>query len=435
MTDENANPLHPLGDGFVELLAHSPGALWQAAQTVELAEDFTELGRRFFPDAQHPRLCLLLDEPGRSAFRCAAAVLLGRTLARRGLRVAILDGDDRQPDLSLWAGRLDREGWIDVLRYGLSTAVASVPVGTEDGVRLFGIGSYHPVRLGTGELPALLERLAPEFDVVVVSLPVGPASDDWNGLAALRILCWDRREQAPAQIETTLHRLEELQTEPELVLVCGGRPILVAPPPAPRGSSPIFRRLAIWLVLLIAAVFVWWYTVVREDRVPAKTADDAAAVVDRPATSPTVAGSPRDSLLAAPLLAAAAGMANFQAAVALLAEETPGDSVTVMPPPADAADPFARVPGAQAWCLHVYSFRDSALAQVELERMERRGVRGLVHHERDGNGRALYRIYAGDFPSREAAGEALPGLEERLRTDWAMPVRTSRLRRDETTQR
>ena len=81
-----------------------------------------------------------------------------------------------------------------------------------------------------------------------------------------------------------------------------------------------------------------------------------------------------------------------------------------------------------AYCLHVYSMADSAMAEDQLDWMARRGVAGLVRDWRDGNGKTWYRIYAGNFDTLRGARAALPDLYERLDTDWALPRKTGNLR-------
>ena len=92
---------------------------------------------------------------------------------------------------------------------------------------------------------------------------------------------------------------------------------------------------------------------------------------------------------------------------------------------APAPNPFAEAVGTGAWCLHVYSFDDSLRAQRELAIMAKRDVVGRIHAEDSGD-RHLFRVFAGNFPTREAALAAEPELFDRLRTDWAMPVRSTR---------
>lgn len=445
--DEN-NPIRELGEDFQDLLDQPPGSLWKSLAAVAPSQTFIELARSHFLGPEPPRICLLIDETGRPAFRAAAAVSLARALLARGLRVAILDGDELQPDLSLWAGRLDREGWVDVLRYGVSLESASALLGSgTQAVRVLGVGSYHPVRMEEGEYAGLLERLSADVDVLVVSLPVGPAASGWLALDGIRLLCWDRREQTPERVETTLRRLAELGVEPEQVLACGTPLRPANHDNGVAGSSPVFRRLAFWLSLLVVVVAVWWFAVVR-DKPARPLTDETEQAAERDAGAAAVTTRPVAPLQDAGFERSAAAMDTTAPSIEMppadtVAEPLPGeipdeerivvddDTVEqVLPPPVAVREPdqFSVPPGPDGWSLHVYSFRDRALARVELATMARAGVVGVVNEERDDEGRTVFRIYAGRFPSRRQAREALPELLDRLSTDWAMPVRASRLR-------
>lgn len=104
--------------------------------------------------------------------------------------------------------------------------------------------------------------------------------------------------------------------------------------------------------------------------------------------------------------------------------QEPAPAVDAAParPVFDAAA-FTGEVGAEGWALHLYSFPDSAAAAEQVGVLARKGidaaVRSMVIKDRG----LYHRIYVGSFPDRAAAREAMPGLLEKLRTDWANPVR------------
>ena len=85
--------------------------------------------------------------------------------------------------------------------------------------------------------------------------------------------------------------------------------------------------------------------------------------------------------------------------------------------------PYAGAVGVEGWALHLYSFPDSATAAQEVAILARRGINAAVRTVEITDKGRYHRVYVGSFPDRSAAKAARPALMEKLRTDWANPVR------------
>ncbi len=416
-------PLYPTGFTVEELRVDSGPMFWEEVQRLSAGEALAGFVTDHLEAPGAPRVCVILAPPDATAARAAAALMTARTLGRRGRRVAVVDGDDLSPDLTRWAGRTDAEGWIDVVRYGSSpsAAAAALPWAAPGGL-LLGVGSYQPCRVSGDEVRALVATLLAEVDIVLVSASTGDRGAVWATVPSLRVLCWDRAALDSSLCEVMIRDVGQLGDPPAAALVFAAT--RAAPElqhePRPRPPRRPGRVLAVLAVLVVVAG-VWWAGTLRRSRaLPAVATTLVPASVDiqqdiHPAQQ-SVAVIPDSASVTSVDTAAAPGVEPR------LAAATPA-----VADPARAGDAFAGPVGTAGWCLHVYSFDDSLLALEEVAIMAGKGVAGLIHAEDSGT-RHLFRIYAGNFPSRAAAHAAQTDLFARLRTDWAQPVAADRLR-------
>ncbi len=210
-----------------------------------------------------------------------------------------------------------------------------------------------------------------------------------------------------------------------------------------RGTSGVFWLAAATTVIIIAAVIFYYVRYVRvtddggllappevaatdapstpvneplematgsvvTDSVPVVTTDVTTdAATELPAEAP--ADATMDSLPVAP-----------QETVVAAPEE-----VVVMPPADDlpTVDPYAGPVGQDGWVLWVYSFQDGLAAGREVAKLGRRDIQATVRLVELPDSGRWYRVYMGSFPNQKSARAAMPALFERLRTDWAQPVR------------
>ncbi len=187
----------PQNLGFpVESDFHSAIQDWLLQGEMEVAPD------ALLDNRPAPRTWLLLYEPGQGNLAATAALALARDLTGRDQSVLILDCDDEDPVLARWADRLDREGWIDLIRYGASLMTSSerLPFPGRQGL-LIGPGSYRPVDAQPGEIVELLGRLRRQADDILLCCPIGDAGRAWATQAEIRALCWDASRLDRATIE------------------------------------------------------------------------------------------------------------------------------------------------------------------------------------------------------------------------------------------
>lgn len=417
-------PLYPTGFAVAELRLDSGPMFWEEAQRLSSGEALAGFVAEHLEAPGAPRVCVILAPPDATAARAAASLMTARALGRRGHRVAVVDGDDLSPDLTRWAGRIDTEGWIDVVRYGSSpSAAAAVLPWAAPGGLLLGVGSYQPSRATGDEVRALVATLLEETDFVLVCASTGDRGAVWATVPSLRVLCWDQAALDASLCEVMIRDVGQLGDPPAAALVF---PVArAAPDPAKEPSAPASRRwgrpLAALAVLAVLAG-VWWVGTQRRGR-PVAVPQPAASTAQ-----PDFGRNMQPDSLAVAVAEDSTAAAEADSLAATGSEEAvPAPAAAAAAPPAPGGDPFAGPVGAVGWCLHVYSFDDSLLALEEVAVMAGKGVVGRIHAEDSGT-RHLFRIYAGSFPTRAAAHAAQTDLFARLRTDWAQPVAADRLR-------
>jgi len=466
-----------------------------AAAAPELAR---EAGLEYFVEEhldqpEAPKLILILDEPQRTAPRVALAVALAAELIRWDKKVLVLDGDDHRPDLTRWMGRLDSEGWVDVIRYGISVDAASVPLpfAPKQG-RVLGVGSYQPTRVSAEEVAEFVRRQSDAYDHIIVTASTGDRGSVWASQPALSLVCWTPGIQHESVIEGIIHDAGLLGETPRAIMQLVGRPEGEAPVSKEElaafageggNSSPVFRRLAGLLAVLVVLLAVWWFGFVQRggDEEPAVAARDAVADVAQhagaasdhaaDAVGETAAGLAEEVRAEADDLAgrtegaaadladsaeqatdALADRADAAAAAAGRDAEAAGETeartaaaadpaparVEAAPRPretpaanADMAglDPaaFDGEVGAAGWCLHLYSLRHQEVAEQMTADLERKGIRGRIVPSRDDQGEYWYRVYVGSFATRDEARAAEPALMRLLEIDYAAPRRAADL--------
>ncbi|MDO9693716.1 MAG: SPOR domain-containing protein [Candidatus Latescibacteria bacterium] len=416
-------PLYPTGFAVEELHLDGGPMFWEEVQRLSSGEALAGFVTDHLEAPAAPRVCVILGPPDATAARAAAALRTARTLGRRGRRVAVLAGDDLSPDLTRWAGRAEVEGWIDVVRYGSSpsAAAAALPWAAPGGL-LLGVGSYQPSRATGDEVRALVAILLEQVDTVLVSASTGDRGAVWATVPSLRVLCWDQAALDSSLCEVMIRDVGQLGDPPAAALVFAAARAAPAarPEPQPRASR---RRGGVLVVLAVLAVIagVWWFGTQRRPH------PDAVAGKTVAPDSRSLQQDIHDDLQSSAIIADSTTSLRVDSMSAAAAESLAIEVAPVDALPAPTGDPFAGPVGAAGWCLHVYSFDDSLLALEEVSNMAGKGVVGLIHAEDSGT-RHLFRIFAGNFPSRAAAGAAQTELFARLRTDWAQPVAADRLR-------
>ena len=195
-----ALPRFETGLAVAELDLHGGALFWEEVKGFTAGPAAAPLVDRVLKARPLPRVWLFLDEPEQTATRAAAALAAARELGRRRYTALVIDADDHRPDLTRWAGRHEREGWIDLVRYGASLAAGSVPVPFEEepAARLLGVGSFCPAEATREEIAWLCARLSSQADFLLIAAPLGPDGEAWLPAAQLRLLCWDRTGRSEA---------------------------------------------------------------------------------------------------------------------------------------------------------------------------------------------------------------------------------------------
>ncbi len=172
-----------------------PGeGFWARIEQIALKGEMT----RGLDTAMHghpsPRIWLFLHEPGRGELSAAIALSFARELAFRDQATLLLDCDDQDMALTIWADRVETEGWIDLARYGTSVLTSGVPlpfVGRRG--YLLGVGSFTPTDITGDEIDTLVTRLRRQSDDLLLVAPANSFGRLWAPSAIIRIFCWDRQ--------------------------------------------------------------------------------------------------------------------------------------------------------------------------------------------------------------------------------------------------
>jgi septal ring-binding cell division protein DamX len=365
--------LFETGLTLAELDLHG-GVFWDEAAQWSEKRRLEGLAAAVLSRQPHGRTWVFMDTPASTSTRAVGAVLMARELARHGKKVLLLDGDDHRPDLTRWAGRFEKEGWIDYLRYGASLTTCSVPLPWEGEPGLFlGVGSFCPAQAVGEEIHLLLERLRQQADDIVISAPLGDEGRAWAKEATVRLLCWDRLAHSRAASEATAAGLNAAGTPVVGLLGFGpaeqewARKAEVATGPAEteapaetepaiwevdsrpeypeadhrrRGSSGVFWGLAGVLAVLVIVIGGVWFGIVQK---PGRSA------LDRRSTPQAIADmGPGAAVLeqVTPAVVALDSVPRPPAASADLAQQTWTQS---SPPPGESiqpARPETAAPGA-----------------------------------------------------------------------------------------
>jgi len=128
---------------------------------------------------RHP--ALVVTSPGANAGKTTMTILLGRSLARLGKKVLLVDADLRSPALSWTFDAGGKPGLRDVLS-GEFKEEDVIKRASDNGFSLLPAGTFHGVGdaelLANGVLAAAIQRWKDNFDVVLIdSPPVLPVAD------------------------------------------------------------------------------------------------------------------------------------------------------------------------------------------------------------------------------------------------------------------
>jgi hypothetical protein len=393
-------------------------------------------------------------------------LVVGELLARRGHRVLVVDADFLSPGLSATIRGRDDRGFLDLLFYGSSPgpevleteglavlAAGSFPVtnrvpfSTEDFLRVHRLLSArkHFVLYGGPEQGDLGETspLAASLDVV---LHVGTGEDAARDREVGRFL-------ELGVMEVLALRYTEREIEPT-----APEPAAVAEEEKPSRTERIPLFLTAGLAVALAAFVLWWVVTTfllapteETRRVegpggvslpeqthgpeagespapggvegPEQTGSQAAVEGEEPGADrqaappepevspapaeaegpPTEAGTPEPASVGeVPVSTPAGGTGSV--------DEAPGES---------SGGGLWGIPGSGPWAVWLSSFRTESRAGVAVSRWEREGFTARAYPVDLGEKGRWYRVYVGNYPTREAAEAARDFLLADPRVDFA----------------
>lgn len=222
--DLNVSGLDVLTTGLnlAELDLHGGERFWDEVARFTRESRLEDLVDRCMGGRAAPRLWAIMEAPGSGPAAAAAGLGVARVLADRGQAVALLDVDEKEPRLTRWLGRVEQEGWIDMVRFGASLHAASAPLPSDNRRgSVIGVGSFSPTGVTPDEVGDLLGRLRHQADDLVMVLPAKLRSQPWLEAAHMRLLCWDLLARDRADTETIVSELERMGGAPEAVLGFG----------------------------------------------------------------------------------------------------------------------------------------------------------------------------------------------------------------------
>jgi Mrp family chromosome partitioning ATPase len=194
---------------------------WPEIQATLLQEQdraFSKVAAHFC-DACHQGLqVLIVTSPTEEEGRSTVASCIARSVAQRGIRVALLDGDIESPSLADSLNLEIAQGWNDAIMEGLpleeiaihsiEDQITLIPLtANETSPKLAHIDRY---------IAAVLERLRESFDLIVIdatfinSLDNRLIGTEANETIDAMILVTDGRNEDQQRIETAVRRIKNL---------------------------------------------------------------------------------------------------------------------------------------------------------------------------------------------------------------------------------
>lgn len=210
------------GLNLAELDLHGGDAFWDEVQRFTRESHLEDLADRCLAGRSAPRLWAVMEAPAAGPAAVAAGLGLATVLADRGQAVVLLDGDEQEPRLTRWIGRIEQEGWIDMVRFGASLHASSAPLPSDNRRgSVIGVGSFAPTGITAEEVADLLGRLRHQADDVVMVLPAKLRSQPWLAAAHIRLLCWDLLSRGGADTGTIVKELERMGGRPAFLVGFG----------------------------------------------------------------------------------------------------------------------------------------------------------------------------------------------------------------------
>ncbi len=364
---------------FDETSLKTGADFWNDIEEIISGESLAPLVSEFLSDSKQKNWFFIGDKESASV-RMIAALAAAKLVCAEGKNVIIVDADGAAL-LSSYADREAVEGWIDMIRYGVSLNYASVKLPWSENSRLLGAGSYVPNRPTTDEVLQLDSTLSDQSDIVIYLCD--SAATVWSAVAGQRTVCVDTGSSENALLELATQKIE-----PHAVIGINV-PIAVKEHVASEGSSNVLK-IALLVMFVIVVVFGIWF--VNTLVVPDEAEPGVEVVKTEQAEEVTIP----DELTPV----AVDTMPEVQEVV------IEGEPVVEQQQEIIETDYYSLPPDGDSYAFHISSYRDTFKAIAELEVLSSKGIAGRYIHCQDG----WFRIYVGNFPSRELANAGKDSL-------------------------
>jgi cell division protein FtsN len=215
-------PVRSVGLVLAELDMHGGAGLWDEVAGFVRRSDLETVVDACMGGRAAPRVWAFIEAPGAGPGAAAAAMGAARVLADRGQAVVLVDADEQEPRLTRWLGRTEREGWIDMIRFGASLHAASDPLPSDNRRgSVLGVGSFAPTGVTAEEVAELLTRLRRQADDLILVLPAKLRAQPWLERAQIKLLCWDLLTRTEPDTAGIVAELERMGARPDGIIGFG----------------------------------------------------------------------------------------------------------------------------------------------------------------------------------------------------------------------
>ena len=402
-------------------------------------ETGSQLEKRVREGVGLPVLALTVGENRLS--RDFSVLQIAHVLAKRGKRVLIVDCDFLHPGLSGLVENTEGLGFLDLLLYGSSLQSVAHPVGV-DGVSVTGPGSfpvYKTMPFAKGEFGKINEFLVKKNDVVIYCSTLYTDDGETNPMAEFVegvLYCCRIEEMDEGQLKKNLEEFAGHDVMVDVVCFSTREAAEKRPeeepaalePPKDREYEPVYiekmgeieadehegkrrfnlpRFITIVAAVIIASFIIYWVVITRTIRQRESSSRMTELVQKQRDVREAVEKRTPEELAADTTL--------------LGEQEADGEAVPEEIAPKPEPPQPEPLPGPR-YAVHVASFKEIGRVGAEVSYLEKQGYETRVV-EVEVKGTVWFRVLAGDFATREDAGEARRELLALRRISYAQVVR------------
>jgi len=372
---------------FDEASLKTGADFWNDIEEIISGESVATLVTALLSDSKQKNWFFIGDKESASV-RMIAALAAAKLVCAEGKSVIVVDADGAAL-LSSFADRETVEGWIDMVRYGVSLNYASVKLPWSENGRLLGAGSYVPNRPTTDEILQLDSTLRDQSDIVIYLCD--SAANVWSAVAGQRIVCIDAGSS-----ENALQELAVQKIEPHAVIGINV-PIAAKETVTKEGSSNVLKIILLVMFVIVVAFGIWFVNTLL------------APGESEPAVEVVSSEQPEEIIIPAELVPVVLDtMPDIQEDV-IVEEPVVEEPLEIV-----EAGYYSTPPAGDSYAFHVSSYRDTIKAVAELEVLASNDIAGRYIQCIDG----WVRVYVGNFPSRKLANAEKDSLLAIIGERW-----------------